>query len=480
MVVRAARPSRLDTWAWRLFVAGLLVLFCFSEYRLISLGYPYEAPLLGPFPFKIHPGTYLVTLSLVCALAARGHPLRAALGWARREPLLTLHLSAMVTCLLWVLYRHGSSGAAFIVDTHWLPALAAFALLQFDDRRRAFLFRLLAVLILANALIAMVEVATQSRLTPVYIAGQAERGAGLEEHFRASALRGHPLSNAKIAASLLPMALLLPMRGLWRWLHVGIVALSVLAFGGRAALGVSLAVYGSMALWTLASRVVRGRYSYLQLTGGSVLLLMALSGAAGFVIASGLGERIFDNLYLDNSASVRLRVWQAYDYLTQEQLWFGISARDIDQVALRLGLDPQYEAIENGWIYLSMQFGLVVFALWLVGFLSLLAWALREAAPLARAGVIVFVLVASTSNSFASKTVNVCLIVLFAATSGAQLRRNRLVASLKAQAGTPVGRKNLHAGPPVQPRMHPARAAAGIGLPVDPPSAPWEPRARTT
>jgi hypothetical protein len=464
------RSLTLDRLAWRLFMAAIFTLFLFSPHLLIRLGYPYEAPLQGALPFKIHPGTYLVTLSLLCALAGRGHPLRAAFHLAGREPLIAIHLAVMVTCLAWVLYRHGSSGAAFIVDSHWLPALAALALMHFDDRRLAFLFRALAALMLTNALLALLEVATQARLTPLYLQVQGE-GLAQEDHFRASALFGHPLSNAKMAASLLPMALLLPMHGALRWAHVVLVGLSMLAFGGRAALFVAALVYGGWGVARLCGDLVRGRFSYLQLSGGSVFLLLAGVAMVALVITTGLGERIFANLYLDNSAGVRLRVWQAFDHLSAEQLWLGISARDIDLVALRLGLDPKYEAIENGWIYLSLQFGLVVFALWVIGFVCLITWTLRHAAPLAGAGVVAYVLVASTSNAFASKSVGSALLVTYAVASAAQLRRNRLMHALRAQASA-LSSRRAGMTPPAWGAAAPihveASGGAGRAVPRDP------------
>ncbi len=429
---------RLEQAAWRLFVAGLCIHLCLSAHALITLGYPYEAPLLGPFPFKIHPGTYLMAAALTCVLASRGHALRSAFEAAGREPLIATHLGVMVLCLCWVLYRHGSSGAAFMIDTHWLPAIAAFTLMHFDDRRRAWLLRLLVAILSVNAVLALAESAVQARLIPLHMPGQ-DSGFALEEHFRASALFGHPLANAKLTAALLPAALLLPMRATWRWAAVALALLALLAFGGRAALASAIVIYGVGLIATLMVRLARGRYSYLQLTGGTVFSLIAVAALVGVVIATGIGERIFANLYVDSSASVRLKVWSAYDYLTSEQLWLGISSRDIDLVALRLGLDPKYEAIENGWIYLSMQFGLVVFGLWLIGFGCLLVWLAKTGAPWAVAGVLVYVAVASTSNSFASKTVTQGLLVTYAVASGAQRRLDRV---RRIQGGAAAGRRN--------------------------------------
>lgn len=457
--------TRLDNLAWRLFVAGLCAHILLSAHALLHLGYPYEAPLLGPFPFKIHPGTYLMAIALFVALISRGHPARSALHVARREPLLALHLGVMVGSLAWLLWRHGTSGAAFMVDTHWMPAIAAMTLMHFNDERRAYLLRLLAALIAINAAIALLEYVLQARLIPLYLAGQAS-GFAEETHFRASALLGHPLTNAKLAAMLLPIALFLPMRAIWRWGHVALILLSLLAFGGRASLAVALLVYGSWGGFRLLQDLVRGRFSYLQLTGGVVIAMLAIAGLVGVVIVTGLGERIFASLYLDNSASVRLRVLSAYDHLTAEELWFGISARDIDVVALRLGLDPRYEAIENGWIYLSMQLGLIGFAVWMVGFGSLMLWLIRRGPGLALAGVFIFLTSASTSNALASKSISQGLAVTYVVGAAAQLRLNRRRAAQAAQALALAGRRRPIPAAGGVPEAR--RASAGGSMPSGP------------
>lgn len=441
--VTGLRHPALDSLAWRLTVLGLVLHLMLSAHALIALGWPYEAPLLGPFPFKIHPGTYAVALALFCVLCSRGNPLGAGWRAASAHPLLALHLAIMVSCLLWVLWRHGTSGAAFLIDTHWLPALMGLVLMHFDDRRRMFLLRLLAAFISGNALVALLEYASGQRVVPLAMEGQFS-GFSTEDLFRSSAFLGHPLDNAKITGLLLPIALLLPMHAAWRWLHVAVLLLAMLAFGGRAGLLIAGLVYGTWFVLHVCNEAVRGRWSYLQLTGGSVMLLLGLAGLVGIVVVTGIGERIFTSLYLDNSASVRLRVWEAYEHVAVQDLWLGLSAREIDKVALKLGLDPKFEAIENGWIVLSLQFGLIVFCLWLLGFACLLLWVLRQAPALAAAGVVVYLLNASTTNALSAKGISQGLLVAYVAGAAAQRRqmlRARHAQAISAQDRTGFGRK---------------------------------------
>ncbi|MFY8085665.1 MAG: hypothetical protein ACOVOG_00510, partial [Rubrivivax sp.] len=99
------RHASLDTLAWRLTLLGLALHLMLSAHALIHFGWPYEAPLLGPFPFKIHPGTYVICLALLCVLCSRGNPMGAAWRAAVAHPLPAFHLAVMVSCLAWVIWR---------------------------------------------------------------------------------------------------------------------------------------------------------------------------------------------------------------------------------------------------------------------------------------------------------------------------------------------------------------------------------------
>jgi hypothetical protein len=242
-----------------------------------------------------------------------------------------------------------------------------------------------------------------------------------EEYFRASALLGHPLMNAQTTASLLPLMLLLPApRGL-RYAMGLLMAVSLLAYGGRTAFGVSLLVYGAYALVQTAIAVSKGRLSYLQLTGGSVGAGLLAALTVGVVVGSGLGERIFNGLVWDNSASVRTRVWGIFEFMSYDQWLFGSSPADMAQLMIRLGLDAPVEAIENFWLVLFVQFGVAGFVPFLIGFGCMLAWLWQRAFGAMRVALVVFLLIASTTNSLASKTVGFSILCC-AIASAASLR----------------------------------------------------------
>jgi hypothetical protein len=98
------------------------------------------------------------------------------------------------------------------------------------------------------------------------------------------------------------------------------------------------------------------------------------------------------------------------NYVHDADLWFGVPITRIDSIALRVGIDPRYEAIENFWLYLLLLLGIVGFALFLLG-LGLLTWHLwRIATTPMRLGLVVYFLLASGANTLASKTVSLLLL----------------------------------------------------------------------
>lgn len=415
MRVSPSEPAS-RTFAWWLFATGVALSMLLSANALLNLGIPYDAPY-GPVVAKIHPGSYVLVLAWFVALASHGNPIGVVLRQWRDQPLLATYLGGMVTIFAWVIYRHGSSGAAYIVQTLWMPAIAAFTMLLLGPVRQRQTLWLVMGLLACNAALALVEFATKSRLeTP------APAQYGLD-YFRASAFLGHPLLNSNVTIALLPAVLLLPLKTPARIALALLLVASVLSFGSRTALIGGVVVYGACLLAYLLHGVAHGRYSYLQVTGGSVGLMLGLSAMAGVVLATGLGERIFQNLVWDNSASVRTKVWSAFDYLHGADWWLGLPPAGIDRIALAMGLDPRFEAIENFWIYTYLQFGAIGYVPFIVGIGCLTVWMLKVSPVPMRVAVLLFYLVASTANALSSKSPALTLLAVTALASAAALPR---------------------------------------------------------
>lgn len=411
--MNAAFP-RVREAGWWLLLLAITLYMTVSSLTLAWIGIPYDLPGGSPL-VKFHPGTWTLVLALLVTLAGCGHPLAVLIGRLRQSPLLAVYLGAMACVAGWAVWRNGTGGAAFIVDTLCMPGVALLLLGLFGPGRHRRLLHWMLALLALNAVIALGEYAARQTLVPRYAPDSgliADAG-----YFRSTALLGHPLANAMITLALMPAALLI--EGWRRWLALGLLGLALLAFGSRTALGALLVVYlGALAAATVLD-TARGRYSYLRVTGALLALMLGGTALTGAVLASGLGERIFANLSWDNSANVRLVALQALDHLDEFDWWVGVPPARIDEIALRLGLDPRFEAIENFWVVLLMQFGLVGFVPFLIGLGAGLLHVWRRAMPPLQLALPVYLLVASGANTLATKSVSLTLLMVAMAASAA-------------------------------------------------------------
>lgn len=407
-VVPPVGPNQaLLTLCWWLFVAGIFVRMLVSQYLLHWLGIPYDLPG-GSFPIKIHPGTYLLCAAFFVGLCAFGNPLRALLDVACRNPLPAASLASMLAMFTWAILRHGTEGQAYFIDTLLAPGIALLTMLMQPRRRQRWLLGAMIAAVAVNAVIALGEAAMGRRLIPLF-AGR--EGLVEEFHFRASSLMGHPLSNSMQTVMLLPLLALLP----WALgLRVGLFllcALALLAFGSRSNTAMAL-LLGLAALVPLAMATLRGRLSYLQITGSLVGVALMAAALALVVATTNLGDRIVQGLTWDNSANVRLVAFEVMDHVNGEDFWFGVPVDRIETLAGLVGIDLRYEAIENFWIVLLAQLGLVGFCIFLLGLLLAVINVWRISRWPARLALIVYFIVASGGNTLAAKTPSLLLLLV--------------------------------------------------------------------
>ena len=394
--------------SWWLLVTAVVTMFVLSANTLALLGVPYDIPG-GPMPVKLHISTYLVTLAVFFGALGRGNPLHVAAELTRRRPLVVAYLGLMVFVALWSLTLHGSSGAAFFVDTLWVPGLSLIALALHPRARHRQLLVLITALLVLNSLTGVVEAGLGRLFIPVY---DPDGKLIPEEHFRAAGLWGVPITSAMKTAVLLPTVFLLPLPMLVRLGVAAVHVLALLAFGGRTALGAALVVYGLAGAVVMFHRTLGWRYSYKEILGGTLLTVFGVGMLAGAVVTTGLGERIFANMTWDNSANVRLVVWNALDHLEVDEWWIGTSAARIDQIKLAIGLDPVYEAIENFWVALFIQLGVLGFVPFVLGLACGFVEAWRIAPSVLRLSMFIFLVVGSGANTLASKTVVLSLLFI--------------------------------------------------------------------
>jgi hypothetical protein len=389
--------------SFRLAALGVILDLLISNSLLVSLGIPYDIPG-GSFLFKLHPGSVSIGVAFL-VLIFQGNPLD---HWPRlfasaTAPLVLAGLVLII--LIYSIVRFDASGNAFFIDTLMVPALLACILLQAPLESRRWLFRSMILLLVLNAILGVFESLTQWRLIPYLVSGEPV----IEDFFRATALGGHPLKDALRTATLLVLCLILPRRV--AFLLIPILVVGLLAFGGRVALGIGLLVLGMLSLGHYLKGILERTISPFELF---VLILVSLAMVGGLVtlaVSLDLGERIFRDLTWDNSAETRLLAFMAFKYLDLEGWLWGIGPNGIKQVLDILSSSTHLSGWENFWIVLVLQVGLA----WVIPFTAALFWFVgslvaRGPAPLVLAGIM-FLILASTNNSLATKSQELSILV---------------------------------------------------------------------
>lgn len=377
-------------------LASVTTMLLVSGNLLNLSGIPYEDD--GGLPFvKIHPGSYLAIAAGMVWLN------RAALERARalRCPArfhLTAALLALLASLALAAAMTGAGGLIALIDT-FLPAIMlALALSSASDAERSCLRRLLQWLLLANAVLAILESAAGANVIPSAVTDTART-----EEFRPTALYDHPLTGA---SATLMMLFIAPSGA--RGIAFRAVALAaLLAFGERIPLACGVLLLGV--------EIVRAGLRNpcaLARKPGSVLaaIVFALAGTGG-ALAAGLGKRFTEHLYWDGSAQARILDFTILGQLTWPQLLLGCRREDLIALLEPMRLQSGAGVIENFWLLMLTTLGAFGFVAFCISFFSLLRALWLDAGPSSRSMILGLIATASTSNSLGRKSMLLTLLV---------------------------------------------------------------------
>jgi hypothetical protein len=393
-------------------VLALLAAMCISPQLLGLLGLPYDTPTGSPL-LKLHPATWLTAAALAAALAARGNPLRELAQALAHQPATAAYLASVLLMIAWSVARFGASGAAFFIDTLLVPGLMVLLLAQLPLAVQQRLFSLACAVLMGNALLGIGEQLLENRLIPLTVGGVPL----VEDLFRATALLGHPLSNAAVTG--FGLFALYGLRDRAMRLACCLVAVvALLSFGGRTALAASLLLLAPLALLDLARHVRRQGLAYRELAGGLALLILVLGLVVAAVASGSVGERIMGSLNWDSSAQVRERMLHVLGLMDWRQVLLGMSPEEIVRLAARAGIVFPDAAIESFWILIGMQVGLPLMALFAACLGLFLCRLARQAGLAVGLGLVGFVAVVSTSVSLASKTEILVVVAALAQLAG--------------------------------------------------------------
>jgi hypothetical protein len=298
-----------------LLIACIIVEMTISGNLLNCIGIPYTTEG-GSFLTKLHPGTYLSLLGFSLLLFCR--TLSRRVSPTPTPPYLSLYLAAICACIAFGWLANGAGNVVALVESFLPAGTVGYMLVHATEPTRRRVRRLLQVLIALNIWIAIPESLIGSHLVPSELADVTADG----KEFRPLALFDHPLTGATVALTGLFIAPSAPMA--LRIAYFTIIALGLVAFGGRTAFVVAVAAAGLWTVLPILRIVARRRYPALDLLRPALFCSTAL--LIGLMANSaGIGDRLFSHFYWDSSADVRIGQWQVISLMDWPQFAFGVS-----------------------------------------------------------------------------------------------------------------------------------------------------------
>jgi len=410
-VGHCAAPAGMTDRAMRIPVrfgiCAVLIKLCVSANLLTWMGLPYVRDGGAP-PLKIHPGSFLLALSVILCSAVSAREHRRNWWSLKMNRLLLLFIAGMLSCLCVALALTGTGNLVVLLDTFLPAGLLAAVLSDISAQDRCWLRRLLQLALAANAALALCEAMAHATLIPFYLNDEAYHAA-LQE-FRPTALYDHPLTGGVMTMIGLSLA---PTRGCWRLPYIGMLSAALLAFGGRVAVAVTISLAAIHAAFDVAGSVLRRDPSAIRLllSYGLVVLIGAALALAAY--SAGLSDRLIQHLYWDPSAQVRLAQWRLLGELDEWQVFFGTRRDDLLALLNPLWLGFGVEVIENFWLLMFAGLGVIGFPIFVASLAGLLGWCWRRTDPGGKFLLLGVMAVASTSNSLGRKSP--ILVVLVAA-----------------------------------------------------------------
>ncbi|HGS4987552.1 TPA: VpsF family polysaccharide biosynthesis protein [Vibrio cholerae] len=374
----------------------LYLAYFFGAYLLESIGIKYVSE--GGFVlFKIHVYSYILIAVFINNLSKFGvSGFFYKLGYIKKYWLSAMGATIIVMC--YGLYRFGTSGMAYMIDTIFTPLILISLVISLDESYKESLMRIMAYLIFINSLLAISEFVLSKSIIPVEFSSFS--------FFRSTAFMAHPLNNALITATL--AYILSDKTRIPPIIYVSIALLALFCFGGRGSMGafmIGLFVVSLPALYqflTVGVRTTKIRLATTQLVVFICIILVVY-----IVMYTGISERILSKLYVDNSAQARFDVFILLDSLSMSEWFFGASRQFLDNIFYISGV----LVVENFFIDWILKFGLPLSLLLIYCLLAILMHLTQSRMPL-MVMIGVFILASVTNNSLSVKTPAILFLML--------------------------------------------------------------------
>jgi hypothetical protein len=289
---------------------------------------------------------------------------------------------------------------------------------------------LVGAILAANAVIGIIEFATDWRLIsidlPENVTDDPRHAAGalfdwraaLARDWRPTALLGHPLTNAGVTGVF--VATLCVRDSSWiapgvRFPLLILQTLALFAFGGRASLVATAIVLAATSVGWLLRFVGGGLRFSLRQSAGVLLIVPFLLAGVGALVEYGYFDRIMDRFSNDfGSAAARSTMFDLFRSFSIEDILLG---PDPAVYATQQRLEGLEFGVESFLVGFVLNYGALLTMLLLAGLGAFCAALARVSGRGAGPALFVFFVPALTATSLSSKTtvfgVAVALILLF-------------------------------------------------------------------
>jgi hypothetical protein len=350
-------------------VRGAAAMFWWGIFAiLLQFLLPYvvlSAMGIDPAKVKLHPATVVVICCGVYALLQGIVPFHQR---GRDEPGLLIFIFVMPILAMYSIFFTGSSGSAVYPETFLSAGFLALMLETASQEQKRFLAKLLVTLCVLNVFVAVYESATFSNWFPLVIDPDVAL-VDIDVDFRANAFFGHPLNASLITSMAIFLLYAMRLRFIIAGPIFGILLVGQLAYGGRTALFVTLIIAVMVAIWRLFSGIVRRNLKLdfvIAMISAAVVVPVLIAVVATH---TSMADRIIDSLqYDDGSAAARVTQWEVFKLLSLKDWLFGISHNNLKVLKYQIGLGGTDTDIENFWILLLLNLGVIGFAVLAVVF----------------------------------------------------------------------------------------------------------------
>jgi hypothetical protein len=353
----------------------------------------------GSLLTKIHPATYLLTLTLAIRLALQPRRMRFLIA-ALTDHRGTVVFAWTVLSLLGYVALNLRVPFSSLIDTFIFPIMMILLLDGINERSARQLALLIHAVYAANAVLALIEMASGWHLTPLVALGIDLSRA---DH-RSSAFFGHPLGNAMLTGLYITALVAGGGRDLPRWLRPVLILLQMAAmvsFGARLA---TVAMLGLISLLLLRAgwRILAGLRFHVTSAAAFLGLLPVAIVALGGAYAAGFFDQLLERFVSDNrSAEARVIMFELMARFPIFQLLF---APDQELLNAMMWTEGTEFGIESFWVSFILTYGLLPSLLFFLGLGAFLLDLRRHAGSGALWTIAFFLIVASGSLSIGAKT----------------------------------------------------------------------------